>query len=80
MRSDHQWNGLDTAREVCRALKNNKKAVNIVKNHYNKKSYAQKNQKIEFVLETKPVNWPTDLQKRNIYINEEGMCELLVRS
>ena len=31
------------------------------------------------ISETKPVNWPTDLQKLDLYINEEGMTELLAR-
>ena len=33
-----------------------------------------------FVFETKPVDWPKDLQKCNIYTNEEGMYELLFSS
>ena len=33
-----------------------------------------------FVFETKPVEWPKDCQKDNIYTNEEGMYELLLSS
>ena len=32
---------------------------------------------IRFVQEMKPINWPKDFQKYHIYINEEGMYELL---
>ena len=32
------------------------------------------------VSETKPVNWPKDSQKYDIYINDEGMYELLFSS
>ena len=33
-----------------------------------------------FVPETKPVDWPKDSEKYDIYINEEGMYELLFSS
>ena len=33
-----------------------------------------------FVSETKPVDWPKDLQKYDIYTNKEGIYELLFLS
>ena len=33
-----------------------------------------------FVSETKPMDWPKDSQKYDIYITEEGMYELLFSS
>ena len=33
-----------------------------------------------FLSETKPVDWPNDSQKYDIYTNEEGMYELLFSS
>ena len=35
---------------------------------------------IGFIPETKPISWPKDLQKYNIYINEKGTYELVFSS
>ena len=59
------------AREVCRALKYNKKTANIVKNHCSKENYAQKYQMSDVPTAVTPVDWPKDSQKFGIYINEE---------
>ena len=69
-------------REVCRPMEYCKttKSADIVKHLCSKENYAQKYQLIEFVSETKPVNWPKDSQKYDIYINEEGMYELVFGS
>ena len=61
------------AREVCRALEYHKKTTDIIKDHCSKKNYAKKCQMSGFSVEEKPVNWPKDSQKFDIYINEEGM-------
>ena len=66
------------AREVCKALEYNKKTAHVIKAHVSPENYAQKYQMMALVSETRPVNWPTDSQKYDIYINEEGMIELLV--
>ena len=70
------------AREVCRALEYGKatKSADIVKHLCSKENYAQKAQLIGFVPETKPVNWPNDSQKIDIYISEEGVHELVFSS
>ena len=68
------------AREVCRALKYNKKTENIVKNHCSKENYAQKHQMSDVPATVTPVYWPKNSQKFGIYINEEGMYELLFSS
>ena len=68
------------AKEVRRALEYNKKTTNIVKNHCSKENYAHKWQLAGLISETKPVSWPRDSQKLDLYINEEGMIEVLVRS
>ena len=67
-------------REVCKALRYNKKTANIVRYHCNRENYAHKWQLVGLVSEIKPVNWPRDSQILDLYINEEGMIELLVGS
>ena len=65
------------AREVCRVLEYNKKTTDIVKAFCSKESYVHKWQ-LNSVACT-PTNWPKwDSQKLDLYINEEGMIELLV--
>ena len=68
------------AREVCRALKYNKKTANIVKNHCSKENYAKKYQLSGVPATVTPVDWRKDPQKFDIYINNEGMYELLFSS
>ena len=67
------------AKEVCKALRYEKAARRVVRHHCTRENYAHKWILAGLVSETKPVNWPTDLQKLDLYINEEGMTELLVR-
>ena len=66
------------AREVRRALEYGKatKTVDVAKQLCSKGKYAHKWQLTGFVPETKPVDWPKDSEKYDIYINEEGMYEL----
>ena len=64
------------AREVCKALEYNKKTSDIVKAFCSKENYAQKYQMISVTAAGKPVDWLKDLQKCDIYTNEEGMYEL----
>ena len=68
------------ARDVCRALEYNKKTTDIVKVFCSKENYVQKYQMISVSAANKPVDWPKDLQKYDIYTNEEGMYELLFSS
>ena len=65
------------AREVRRALEYNKKTADIVKAFCSPEYYAQKYEISGFTAAGKPVNWPKDSQKCNIYINEEGMYEIV---
>ena len=67
---------------MCRALEygNAVKSTDIVKHLCSKENYAQKCQLIGLIPETKPVNWPKDSQIYNIYINEEGVYELVFSS
>ena len=67
------------AGEVCKALEYCKtiKAVDVVNHLCSKTDYAQKCLLIGFIPETKPVNWPKDSQKYDIYISEEEMYKLV---
>ena len=65
------------AKEMCRALKYNKKTADIIKNHCSKENYAQK---YRLSSACTPINWPKYWQKYDHYINEEGIIELLVSS
>ena len=65
------------AREACRALEYNKKISDIVKAICSRKNYAQKYQMRDFTAARKPVDWQKVSQKYNIYINEEGMYEIV---
>ena len=69
------------AKEVCRALEYGKvtNTVDIVKHLCSKENYAQKYQ-LSSVHACTPINRPKYSQKYDYYINEEGMCELLVGS
>ena len=58
-------------KEIYRALEYNKKITDIVKAFC-----AQKYQMSGFTTAGKPVDWPKDLQKYDIFTNEEGMYEL----
>ena len=57
-------------RKVCKALRYEKKTANIVQKHCTKENYTQKYQ-------MSSVDWSEDSQNFDIYINEEGMYELL---
>ena len=66
------------AREVYRALEYGKttKAADVVRYLCRKTNYAHKWQLTGLVSETKPVDWPKDLEKYDIYTNEEGIYEI----
>ena len=75
--NDKPWT---CAKKVCKALGYNKKTANIVKNHCSKENYAQKYQMSGVPAMVTPVDWLKDSQKFDIYINEEGMFEVLFSS
>ena len=68
------------AREVCKALEYNRKTANIVKNHCSKQNYTQKYQMSSVPAAIAPVDWPKDSQKYDIYVNEEGIYEIVFSS
>ena len=66
-------------REVRRESEYNKKTA-IAKAFCSRENYIQKYQISGFTTAGKPVDWPKDSQKYDIYTNEEGMYELLFSS
>ena len=67
------------AREVRRALEYNKKTNDIVKEVL-VKNYAQKYQISDFTVAGKAADWREGSQKYDIYVNEEGMYEIVFPS
>ena len=70
-------------REVCRALEydaKTSKTANIIKAHVSPENITQKYQMSSVHATCTPINWPKDLQKYDIYTNEEGVYELLFSS
>ena len=62
---------------VCRALEYQKgRARDVLKSHVNK----QHKHELEGTYTVTPVDWPKSSQPDEYYINEDGMCELLVGS
>ena len=69
-------------RKVCKALEYSKatKATDVVRHFCSMTNYTHKWQLTGFVSELKPVDWLKDLQKYDIYINGEGMYEIVFSS
>ena len=65
------------AREVCKALKYEKVARRVVRHHCTRENIQLKHQLVVITTIGATVNWPRDSQKLDLYINEEGMHELL---
>ena len=75
--NDKPWT---RAKEVCKALEYNKKTAHVIRAHCSRKNYAHKYDLTSVTTVVTPVNWPKDSQKYDLYINEEGMYELLFSS
>ena len=68
------------AREVCKALRYEKKTANIVKNDFSKENCTQKYQMSSAPAAGTLVHWTKDSQRNDYYFSEEGMYELLFSS
>ena len=68
------------AKEVCKALEYNNKTTRVIRAHCSRENYAQKYQMTSVSTADTPVHCPKDSQKYDIYINEEGMYDLLFSS
>ena len=69
-------------KEACRPLEYGKatKTAHVIKAHVSPENYTQKYQMSSVPAACTLINWPKDLQKYDIYTNEEGMYELLFSS
>ena len=72
--NDKHWT---CAKEVCQELRYKKAARQIVKHHCTRENTQHKHQLVVVLRVGTTVNWPRDSQKLDLYINEEGMYELL---
>ena len=68
------------AKEVCKALEYNKKTAHVIRAHCSRENYAHKYDLTSVTAAVTSVNWPKDSQKYDLYINEEGVYELLFSS
>ena len=71
------------AKEICESLEYNKvtsKTANIIRAHCSIENITQKCQLIGVHESCTPVLWPADSQKYDLYINEQGMYELVFKS
>ena len=68
------------AREVCKALRYEKAARRVVRHHCTRENIQHKHQLAVVPTVITTVNWLRDSQKLDLYINEEGMYELLFSS
>ena len=56
------------------------KTAHEVKRHCNHENYAHKWQLSRVFTADTPLKWPIDSQKYDLYVNEEGMYELLFKN
>ena len=77
--SENLWT---SAKEACRALGYGKatEASHVIKAHVSLENTTQKYQTVSMSAANTPINWPKDSKKYDIYINEEGMYELVFGS
>ena len=69
-------------KEACRVLEYGKatRTAHIIKAHVSPENYTQKYQMSSVLTATTPINMPKESQKYDIYINQEGMYELVFGS
>ena len=63
-------------REVCRALTYEKAARQIVRHQCTRENFQHGHQLVVLSTVSTTINWPRNLQKLYLYINEEGMNKL----
>ena len=68
------------AMEVCKAERYEKAARGVFRHHCTRENIQHKHQLMVVTTDGRTVNWPRDSQKLDLYINEEGMYELLFSS
>ena len=69
------------AKEVCKALEYKKgRARDALKKHVSIENKQHKNVLQSRAMAARPMSWPKDSQKYDLYINEEGVYEVLFGS
>ena len=68
------------ARKVCKALRYEKAASGVARHHRTSENIQHKHQVAAMATVGTAVNWPRYSKKLDLYINEEGMYELLFSS
>ena len=66
------------AKEICAALEYKKATRRVVRHHCSSRNIQHKHQLRIVPLVGAPHKWPKNSQKLDLYINEEGMYELLI--
>ena len=68
------------AKEVCQTLQYEKVHRHVIRKHVSTKNIRHKHQLQVVPAADTSINWPKDSQKYDLYINEEGMYELMFSS
>ena len=63
------------AKEACKALEYEKRSKDVIRAHC-----SQENIRHKYELARGPLAWPSDSQKHDFYISEEGLYELVFYS
>ena len=64
------------AKEVCASLKYQRETGHVIRDHCDPENIRHKYELVSLADPDRPVEWPGDSQKYDIYINEEAMYEL----
>ena len=68
------------AKEVCASLKHQRDTSHIIRDHCSMENIRHKYELVAASDSDGPVQWPSDSQKYDLYINEEAMYELAFTS
>ena len=68
------------AKGVCKVMEYKRKRGNVIQDYWSQKNITPKYQLSNVTATGTPINWPSDLQKYDLNINEEGLFELVFNS
>ena len=64
------------AKEICQSLKYHRETGHVIRDHCSCENIRHKYELVGLADVANPVQWPSDSQKYDLYINEEAMYEL----
>ena len=64
------------AKEICQSLKYHRETGHVIRDHCSCENIRHKYELVGLTDVANPVQWPSDSQKYDLYINEEAMYEL----